>query len=78
MPEPKFSDAWCFGKEFQAKSKICQVCLANQQCQKKFFKSLGATSPRTEPSVIRLVDKPVKTVTIPARGLQALGKRTDV
>jgi hypothetical protein len=44
MREPKFSDAWCFGKEFQAKSKICRICLANQQCQKKFFKTLGVTT----------------------------------
>jgi hypothetical protein len=45
MREPKFSDAWCFGKEFQANSKICRVCLANKQCQTKFYKGLGATRP---------------------------------
>jgi len=45
MREPKFSDAWCFGKEFQANSKVCRVCLANKQCQTKFFKKLGATRP---------------------------------
>lgn len=45
MREPKFSDAWCFGKEFQANSKVCRVCLANKQCEKKFFKSLGVTRP---------------------------------
>jgi hypothetical protein len=45
MREPRFTDAWCFGKEFEAKSKICRVCLANKPCQKKFYKALGATSP---------------------------------
>jgi hypothetical protein len=46
MREPRFTDAWCFGKEFEAKSKICRVCLANKPCQKKFYKALGATSPQ--------------------------------
>jgi hypothetical protein len=49
MREPKFSDAWCFGKAFEATSKICHVCLANKQCQKKFYKSLGATGPEAAP-----------------------------
>jgi hypothetical protein len=49
MREPKFTDAWCFGKEFQANSKVCRVCLANKQCQKKFFKSLGVTRPEAAP-----------------------------
>jgi hypothetical protein len=48
MREPRFTDAWCFGKEFEAKSKICRVCLANKPCQKKFYKTLGATSPQTD------------------------------
>ena len=49
MREPKFEDAWCFGKEFQANSKICRVCLANKQCQKKLYQSLGVTSARPAP-----------------------------
>jgi hypothetical protein len=47
MREPKFSDAWCFGKEFQANSKVCRVCLGNKQCQKLFLKRLGVTPSRT-------------------------------
>jgi hypothetical protein len=45
MREPKFSDAPCFGKEFEQNSKICRVCLANKPCQRKFFSSLGARQP---------------------------------
>lgn len=45
MREPKFSDAPCYGKEFDAQSKICRVCLANQSCQRKFLKTLGASGP---------------------------------
>jgi hypothetical protein len=45
MREPKFTDAWCFGKAFEANSKICHACLANKLCQKKFFKALGVTRP---------------------------------
>ena len=47
MREPKFTDAWCFGKAFEANSKVCRVCLANLQCQRKFFKALGMTRPET-------------------------------
>ena len=47
MREPRFTDAWCFGKEFDAKSKICRICLANKPCQKKFYKALGASVPQT-------------------------------
>jgi len=56
MREPKFSDAWCFGKAFESNSKICRVCLANKQCQKKFFKSLGVTSPEKAP-VLEFVEQ---------------------
>src|SRR5579859_6653072 len=45
MREPKFSDAPCYGREFDAQSKICRVCLANQSCQRKFLKTLGASGP---------------------------------
>jgi hypothetical protein len=45
MREPKFSDAPCYGKEFDAQSKICRVCLANQSCQRKFLTNLGASKP---------------------------------
>lgn len=38
MREPKFSDAPCYGKEFNAKSKICGVCLANRLCEVKSAK----------------------------------------
>jgi hypothetical protein len=41
MREPKFSDAPCYGKEFDAQSKICRVCLANRSCQRLFLKTLG-------------------------------------
>jgi hypothetical protein len=43
MREPKFSDAPCFGKEFDSRSKICRVCLANKPCQIKVLKALGAS-----------------------------------
>jgi hypothetical protein len=45
MREPKFSDAPCYGKEFDAKSKICGVCLANQSCQRLVLRRLGVTKP---------------------------------
>ena len=35
MREPKFSDAPCYGKDFDPKSKICGVCLANRLCKPK-------------------------------------------
>jgi hypothetical protein len=47
MREPRFTDAACFGKEFEINSKICRVCLANKPCQKKLYKALGATAPRS-------------------------------
>ena len=45
MREPKFSDAPCFGKEFDAASKICRVCLANKLCQRKYFRAFAAPGP---------------------------------
>lgn len=42
MSEPKFSDAPCYGKEFNATSRICNVCLANKPCQRKFYRQMGA------------------------------------
>jgi hypothetical protein len=45
MGEPKFSDAPCYGKEFDARSKVCRVCLANTSCQRRFYKRLGASKP---------------------------------
>jgi hypothetical protein len=71
MREPSFTDAWCFGKEFEAKSKICRVCLANKPCQKKFYKALGATSPQAEPLLAsapgsrRAYQKPVELLPQP-------------
>lgn len=35
MREPKFSDAPCYGKDFDPKSKACAVCLAQKLCQPK-------------------------------------------
>jgi hypothetical protein len=43
MREPKFSDAPCFGKEFDASSKLCRVCLANKPCQRKYFQAFAAS-----------------------------------
>jgi hypothetical protein len=43
MPEPKFSDAFCYGKEFDATSRICRVCLANKSCQRKSYKLMGVS-----------------------------------
>jgi hypothetical protein len=43
MREPKFSDAPCFGKEFDSRSKICRVCLANKPCRLKVLKALGVS-----------------------------------
>jgi hypothetical protein len=45
MREPKFSDAPCFGKEFDARSKVCGVCLANKICQRKSFRAFAADEP---------------------------------
>jgi hypothetical protein len=45
MREPKFSDAPCFGKEFDATSKICRVCLANKLCQRKYFRAFAPPEP---------------------------------
>jgi len=45
MREPKFSEAPCYGKEFDARSKICRVCLANPSCQRKYFTALRAGKP---------------------------------
>ena len=45
MREPKFSDAWCYGKAFEQDSRVCRVCLANASCKRKFFKKLGARLP---------------------------------
>jgi hypothetical protein len=35
MREPKFSDAPCYGKDFNPRSRICGVCLANRLCEAK-------------------------------------------
>lgn len=35
MREPKFSDAACFGNEFDETTKVCYVCLASSLCQVK-------------------------------------------
>ena len=40
MREPKFSDASCFGKEFNAKSRICHVCLAHVICKRKVQRAI--------------------------------------
>jgi hypothetical protein len=42
MSEPKFSDAPCFGKEFDASSKVCRICLGNKSCQRKYFRAFAA------------------------------------
>lgn len=34
MKEPKFSDAPCYGVEFDPYSKVCRVCIANRSCQR--------------------------------------------
>jgi hypothetical protein len=65
MREPKFTDAWCFGKAFEANSKVCRVCLANLQCQKKFFKALGVTRPESNSllaTIERKVRQPIRRV----------------
>ena len=46
MREPKFSDAPCFGKEFDAGSKVCGICLANRPCQRIVLRALAAGEPR--------------------------------
>lgn len=55
MREPKFSDAPCYGKEFDATSKICRVCLANKSCQRKYYKALGAGSSETVVQFVKTV-----------------------
>ena len=58
MREPKFSDAPCFGKEFDAGSKICRICLANKVCQRKYYRAFGAPEPtvmRAPPSSMRMI-----------------------
>ena len=79
MREPRFSDAWCFGKEFDAKSKICRVCLANKPCQKKFYKSLGAVSPETNSLLASvLADRkkhPLESLPQPTAG-KSMGDKT--
>ena len=42
MKEPKFSDAPCYGIEFNSNSKICRVCLANRPCQRIVNQNDGA------------------------------------
>jgi len=64
MREPKFSDAWCFGKAFESNSKICRVCLANKQCQKKFFKALGVTRPEAAPLLQAAVHNRERTAVV--------------
>lgn len=46
MSEPKFSDAPCYGKEYDATSKVCAVCLANKSCQRKVYRLLGVSQAR--------------------------------
>jgi hypothetical protein len=46
MSEPKFSDAPCYGKDYDATSRICRVCLANKSCQRKVYKLLGVSQAR--------------------------------
>jgi hypothetical protein len=57
MREPKFSDAPCFGKEFDAGSKVCRVCLANKLCQRKYFRAFAAPKlpDATRPSPRRMM-----------------------
>jgi hypothetical protein len=57
MREPKFSDAPCFGKEFDAGSKICRICLANKLCQRKYFRAFAAPEPTmvAPPSSMRMI-----------------------
>ena len=50
MKEPGFSDAACYGKEFDAKSRICGVCLGRNSCQRIFYKSIGASRPPSAPA----------------------------
>jgi hypothetical protein len=57
MREPKFSDAWCFGKEFEANTKICRVCLANKACQKIFFRKIGVAQAPVR-TVLQLSKRP--------------------
>jgi hypothetical protein len=82
MREPRFTDAWCFGKEFEAKSKICRVCLANKPCQKKFYKSLGATSAQADPLLAsapasrRAYQRPVESLPQPL-GHDRVANRSD-
>jgi hypothetical protein len=42
MREPKFSDAPCYGKEFDGGSRVCQVCLANKSCQRKYYQAVAS------------------------------------
>jgi hypothetical protein len=61
MREPKFSDAWCFGKEFEANSKICRVCLANKACQKIFFRKIGVAQAPVR-TVLQLPKRPASKI----------------
>jgi hypothetical protein len=45
MREPKYSDAPCFGKEFDAQSKVCGICLGNKSCRQKYFQTFAGTQP---------------------------------
>ncbi len=57
MREPKFTDAPCFGKEFDPASKICRVCLAHKPCQQIVFRVQAASEPRViAPSASRRID----------------------
>lgn len=58
MREPRFSDAPCYGIEFDAKSKVCRVCLANASCQRKLLSRLGAS--KREPGLLVRPTSPLK------------------
>lgn len=49
VKEPRFSDAPCYGKEFDAKSKICRVCLGRDSCQRILYKTIGGMRLRLDP-----------------------------
>ena len=46
MREPKFSDAPCYGKEFDADSRVCQICLAHKSCPIKYYRAVAGRKRR--------------------------------
>ena len=46
MREPKFSDAPCYGNEFDADSRVCRVCLGGKSCARKYYQAFAGRKRR--------------------------------